>query len=888
MSYKNASYSDFAHAEGPLGHANFSLPVETTNSLNLIDVVKENQPESPANLGTPVNPFTELTQFLKSIPENQKIDAKTLLETARDSETYQTLAPVLVGANSITRTGNHIDIERRGSEHITVARNILEGNASADSLNLEKQLSFDIGPDGKSVHNLQGLSVSVSAFGSGTAIPVRQIDASEGANKQPGIIAHIDNPLPPNAQNILSLPPTIAIPLESEQGKLKMPQPSSLFYSLAASAGNTLPGMLFSDSFHDLGDISLFAEKNPKWIHDVIKPMFEEIKKQALHDKAADAASGKGGGDKNGSVKHPDGTVTRDGAPQNSQPEKITGKGDYDQKITIDGKERHYSLHVPPDYDGSKPISLLLMLHGRGGDGKEFAERTHMNDKADKEGFAVAYPDATQWLGRRDLSAWDAANGLVPPGARANDLQFLRDVIDRSQSQLRIDPERIYMIGHSSGGMMTYLAASQMSDKLAAVGIVSSAMSGKEPKPKFPISVIATHGTDDEVIPINGLKNVPPILTELGIPTFNTPQFATDFWRRQDGITAPGTIEKDKDVTLKHFENTRNGTAVDELTLQNSGHTPDEKFHVYDRIWDFLKKHPKASGNTAPSNDPKDLVDMRPNPLRHIAEDIQKRGADGIAEDVSRICTEVVSLPDGSIYPSNLLNGVEEKLGSKLKNPVTDFIENSSELSKSGHHIQLKTSKPTQFPIDENVGIGSIQSLDLNNVEFNVDSVKGNPQISNIKGISLNGRVLGQDLTTKLNELTDKKDDKGRHTYNFNLDNPLPKPLRMLMFAPSTVNLGVQIDAGGNVEIANQSEFKQNLLGSNPITRGYIDEFSDAATCLRNPSTEVLRHLRRDVGITGSFMALGAFAPRYRIPISLIGGLLGAPAAVHFLHETFE
>lgn len=889
MSYNTSAYSEFALAEGALRHAtNFSGPVEPTSSLNLVDMVKEHPPAAPPDKMAPPSPFTQLAQFLKSLPENQKVDTKTLLEAARGTETYPALVPVLDGSSNVSRSGNHVQIDRSEVNHIPIGRNILEGNASADSLNIEKQLTFDIAPDGKSVNDVQGLSVSVSAFGTDKAIPVRKFEIPPAGNNNQTIVAHIDNPLPANARDILSMPSSLSIPLETANGLLKLPQASSLFHAVAASAGNTLPGMLFSDAFQDLGDISQFAEKNPKWIHDVIKPMFEEVKKQATQQPTPKTEGNNGGQKSNGkdvNTGEEQDATGNDKSPENSKPAQITKSGDYDKTIVVDGRERQYSLHVPPNYDGSKPIPLVLMLHGRGGDGKEFAQRTHMNEKADKEGFAVVYPNATKWLGRKDLSAWDAANGLVPPGGRSNDLQFLREVIERNQADLNIDPKRIHMIGHSSGGMMTYLAASQLSDKLASVGVVSAAMSGKEPKPDFPISVISTHGTNDEVIPINGLQGVPPILSELGIPTFNTPQFATDFWKRQNGITSAGTTNKDGDITRRHFQNTQNRTAVEELILEDSGHTPDEKFHVYDKIWDFLAEHPKSSGQVAPSNDPTVLTDDRSNPLRPIINNIQKRGADGIAEDVAKIYSQVARLPDGSIYPSQILNGLEQKIGSELNNPFTDFIENSDELSKNGNHVRLTTSQPINFPINESASVGTIDSLSLDNVRFDLDTVKGNPRLSNIDGISLSGRALGQDFTTKLNNLTDIEDDKGRHTYNFNLDNPVPKPLRLLMFSPSTVDVGMQVDDNGDVKIANQREVKNDLLGRNPVIRGYIDEIGNVSQLISQPTYEAALQLRRDVGITAGLTTLGAFAPRYKIAASLAGGLLAAPAVIHFMHE---
>src|SRR5438270_12048938 len=96
--------------------------------------------------------------------------------------------------------------------------------------------------------------------------------------------------------------------------------------------------------------------------------------------------------------------------------------------------------------------------------------------KADKEGMIVAYPDGTKWFGDKNLSAWDTGNGLVPPGAHAGDIDFLRQIIDNTQSQAKIDDKRVYMVGVSNGGMEAYNAETQMSDMIEDVVTVSGSM----------------------------------------------------------------------------------------------------------------------------------------------------------------------------------------------------------------------------------------------------------------------------------------------------------------------------------------------------------------------------------------------------------------------------
>lgn len=859
--------------------------------LNLLSVISESPARTKqqfATFQTGTSQSPEVADLLRTLPENQEISAQRLLQTAANSPLKQALVPLLFNAETLQRVGSRIQIERKTSNQISLNRNILEGDISADRMNVGKNIAFDIAAKGNGIENIDGVSISVSAFGRGKEVFVLKLN-SDSQNTGDTVTAQISNPMPPAMREILSMPDRLTFPMRAENGTVMLPQASSIFYAVSESSGETLPGLIFEDAFFNLGEISEFAEKNPKWIHNVVKPMFDEVKRQAYSRNATPAQEG-GSTPADRPVEKPQEirTALVDTTEESNPPaDKITKPGDYHQTLNIDGRERRYLLHVPENYDQSKPLPLLVMLHGRGGSGEEFARRTHMNERADKEGFAVVYPDATKWFGRKDLSAWDAANGLVPPGSRANDLEFLRNVIEQSQEQLNVDSKRIHMIGHSSGGMMTYLAASQLSDKLASVGIVSSAMSGKEPKPKFPVSVISTHGTADEVIPIDGLKDVPPVLSELGIPTFKTPDFATDFWKRQNGIAGSGTTTVDGNTTTRRFSNQENGTAVEQITYKGGGHTPEENLHVYDKVWQFLKEHPKSDGVVAPSSDPTELKDERPNPLRGLLQDIQQRGADGIADDVATMYKQVSALPDGAIEPSSMLRSIEEKVGTSFSNPVTDFVRNSTKLSKSGNHVALETDKLSDLPINKSMPIGTLKSLSLNDVNFNLSSNNGYPRLSNINGVSLKLNALGLDRSVPVRELSDLADKEGKHTYRFTLDSPVPWALRKILFSPESVDVNLQVDNGGKIGVTNGDEIKDDVLGYNPVTRGYMQIGTDIAGASSGENSAARKNLLTDAGITAGFAGLSMLAPRFRLATSLVGTLIGAPASIHVIREKF-
>src|SRR6185437_9925054 len=61
--------------------------------------------------------------------------------------------------------------------------------------------------------------------------------------------------------------------------------------------------------------------------------------------------------------------------------------GDHTGSMEIGGLTRTWLLHVPTKYSSLNPAPLLLALHGRQGNGKSMAEKTHLSQIADHEGF---------------------------------------------------------------------------------------------------------------------------------------------------------------------------------------------------------------------------------------------------------------------------------------------------------------------------------------------------------------------------------------------------------------------------------------------------------------------------------------------------------------------
>src|SRR5258708_23313212 len=62
------------------------------------------------------------------------------------------------------------------------------------------------------------------------------------------------------------------------------------------------------------------------------------------------------------------------------------------RKIDIDGVPRTYALHVPKRVASGMP--LVVVLHGKGGDGGTDLENLGWQDNAEREGCIVAAPNA--------------------------------------------------------------------------------------------------------------------------------------------------------------------------------------------------------------------------------------------------------------------------------------------------------------------------------------------------------------------------------------------------------------------------------------------------------------------------------------------------------------
>jgi polyhydroxybutyrate depolymerase len=173
---------------------------------------------------------------------------------------------------------------------------------------------------------------------------------------------------------------------------------------------------------------------------------------------------------------------------------------------TLGGLERAWVLVAPPTRPG--PVDLVLALHGVGADGSQM-RGLGLDSLAMPDDVAVAFPDAA-------YGAWNdgrpGADVLSPDGRGADDIAFLRTVIERSGVAMLRPVRSVGVVGFSNGAMMAARVACEMSDVVSVVAIVAgSAPEGFQNgcRPVHPVSVAVVAAKGDPVVPFNGGQVAP-------------------------------------------------------------------------------------------------------------------------------------------------------------------------------------------------------------------------------------------------------------------------------------------------------------------------------------------------------------------------------------------
>jgi poly(3-hydroxybutyrate) depolymerase len=182
-------------------------------------------------------------------------------------------------------------------------------------------------------------------------------------------------------------------------------------------------------------------------------------------------------------------------------------------------KEMEYTLYVPSSYDKAKKAPLVIALHGLWSNPQQIIRYKGLTEQAEKYGCIVAAPMGYNnhgWYGLK-----------IPLGRTKDDPENLNELSEKDvlnvlgivQKDHAVDPDRVYLMGHSMGGAGTFHLAMKYPDKWAALAPIAPALlvpaTDLEKVKKLP--VILVQGDKDFLCPVGTARKWAEQMKTLGM-----------------------------------------------------------------------------------------------------------------------------------------------------------------------------------------------------------------------------------------------------------------------------------------------------------------------------------------------------------------------------------
>ena len=262
---------------------------------------------------------------------------------------------------------------------------------------------------------------------------------------------------------------------------------------------------------------------------------------------------------------------------------------------TVVSTARAYSKFIPSSYSKGTSLPLVVLLHGYGATGAMQESYMKFESVAETNKFILVYPDGTvDSSGRRFWNATDACCDFF--SAVADDV-YLLSILKEMESSYSIDAKRIYFVGHSNGGFMSYRMACRYPDRIAAIASLAGASYFKTTDcgAKSSVSVLQVHGTKDETILYDGGQILG---TSYPGAVASASQWATFNQCTQNAATRSSKFDLEPNITgdetsVTAWTNCQNSSEVELWTMEGAAHIPTLKSTFATKIWEFFAAHPK-------------------------------------------------------------------------------------------------------------------------------------------------------------------------------------------------------------------------------------------------------------------------------------------------------
>lgn len=132
--------------------------------------------------------------------------------------------------------------------------------------------------------------------------------------------------------------------------------------------------------------------------------------------------------------------------------------------IMVDGRSREYILYLPDDLPSNAP--LVFVMHGFTDDAENMMNSTRMNEIADKEKFAVCYPQGIK--DKEGRTFWEVGYDFTKD-QELDDVKFLTTLARHLQDEYNLSQLNTFAAGMSNGAEMCMVLACKSPEVFKAV-----------------------------------------------------------------------------------------------------------------------------------------------------------------------------------------------------------------------------------------------------------------------------------------------------------------------------------------------------------------------------------------------------------------------------------
>lgn len=282
--------------------------------------------------------------------------------------------------------------------------------------------------------------------------------------------------------------------------------------------------------------------------------------------------------------------------------ERIGAAGRYEIRLEHGGQQRMALIHVPRSWQAAAATPLVMALHGGGGGALYQADdaRYGLISKSEQAGFIAVFPNGISPARSGMLATWHAGNCCARArDENIDDVGFLRAVVADVKRRMGIDARRVYAIGMSNGGMMSYRLACEAADVFRGIMAVAGTDNTTSCHPASPVPVLHIHARNDDRVLFDGGAGE-AFRDEALVTDFTSVPATIDKWVKLDKANAaPRRVLSVRGAWCDRHDATAGGAPVQLCVTDTGGHSwpggskdrgesPSEALRANDVMWEFF------------------------------------------------------------------------------------------------------------------------------------------------------------------------------------------------------------------------------------------------------------------------------------------------------------